>query len=60
MTQSRLTTLQSVQALTEIHDFLQFIRGEGEPRREYTLGRIEKHFRTPRRQIDISPTECSI
>lgn len=28
MTQSRLTTLQSVQALTEIHDFLHFIRGE--------------------------------
>uniref|UniRef100_A0A8D3CWJ1 DNA-dependent protein kinase catalytic subunit n=1 Tax=Scophthalmus maximus TaxID=52904 RepID=A0A8D3CWJ1_SCOMX len=28
LTQSRLTVLQSVQALTEIQDFLQFIRGE--------------------------------
>lgn len=28
LTQSRLTTLQSVQALTEIQDFLQFIKGE--------------------------------
>lgn len=27
--QSRLTLLQSVQALTEIQDFLQFIKGEG-------------------------------
>jgi hypothetical protein len=27
--QSRLTILQSVQALTEIQDFLQFIRGDG-------------------------------
>nr|XP_046226723.1 DNA-dependent protein kinase catalytic subunit isoform X2 [Scatophagus argus] len=28
LTQSRLTTLQSVQALTEIQDFLQFVKGE--------------------------------
>ncbi|XP_061821672.2 DNA-dependent protein kinase catalytic subunit isoform X1 [Nerophis lumbriciformis] len=28
LTQSRLTILQSVQALTEVQDFLQFIRGE--------------------------------
>lgn len=30
LTQSRLTTLQSVQALTEIQDFLLFIKGNGE------------------------------
>ena len=30
LTQSRLTILQSVQALTEIQDFLLFIREEGE------------------------------
>uniref|UniRef100_A0A3Q3H2P1 DNA-dependent protein kinase catalytic subunit n=1 Tax=Labrus bergylta TaxID=56723 RepID=A0A3Q3H2P1_9LABR len=29
LTQSRLTTLQSVQSLTEIQDFLLFVRGEG-------------------------------
>lgn len=30
LTKSRLTILQSVQALTEIQDFLLFIKGEGE------------------------------
>ena len=29
LTKSRLTILQSVQALTETQDFLQFIRGDG-------------------------------
>lgn len=30
LTQSRLTLLQSVQALTEIQDFLMFVKGEGD------------------------------
>lgn len=30
MTQSRLTMLKSVQALTEIQEFLGFIKGDGE------------------------------
>lgn len=30
MTQSRLTLLKSVQALTEIQEFLLFIKGDGE------------------------------
>lgn len=37
MTQSRLTMLKSVQALTEIQEFLLFIKGDGERSAAFTF-----------------------